>query len=440
MNKKQPIVLGPNTTVDIVQYGIKGVPAKTDTGADSSAIWASNVHERDGVLFFTLFGPTSPFYTGETLSTEDYTVSHVKNSFGQSELRYKVKLTVAIAGKVIKARFTLANRSANKFPILIGRRTMHGKFIVDVAYRDAQKKPEVLVLSSKHIGSVDQFFTAIQKQEPDLRFTLATYDDLEFVISNEGVSIRLHQSGKDVADFAMVYFKTFSVAPDLAAAVAHYVEKRNVLFFDSIVKLHPPTSKLLQYVLLQEGGIDIPKSILLPIHTLPDSYDTLREQLGEQFILKDIHENKGRNNFLIKDRKTFDEISKWAVDHKVRLIAQQYIPNDGDYRFVVIGQQVDIAMLRVGQQGTHLNNTAKEGAAEMVAVSKVPQSVVTQAVQGVRLLKIAVAGADFIQDKTTKKWYCLEINDSPQIASGAFVDEKQKAFAKFIKRKLKNRL
>jgi len=48
------------------------------------------------------------------------------------------------------------------------------------------------------------------------------------------------------------------------------------------------------------------------------------------------------------------------------------------------------------------------------------------------LLKREVAGVDVVQDKQTGLWYCLEVNDSPQLTTGAYVDEKQAAFAKFI--------
>jgi hypothetical protein len=134
-NSKDPIVIGSKVKLDLPKIGVTKVPAKIDTGADSSSIWATNVKEKDGVLFFSLFGPKSPHYTGQILSTKNYQISSIRSSFGHIQDRYKIKLEAVITGRVINVSFTLANRSRNQFPVLIGRRTLHGKFLVDVSVK-----------------------------------------------------------------------------------------------------------------------------------------------------------------------------------------------------------------------------------------------------------------------------------------------------------------
>lgn len=110
------------------------IPAKTDTGATSSAIWASHLEmSPDGTLSFQLFDENYHLYTGQTLkrTAGNYKVGIMRSSNGQEEVRYRVYLSVVIAGKTIRALFSLADRSKNTFPILIGRRTIAGKFLVD---------------------------------------------------------------------------------------------------------------------------------------------------------------------------------------------------------------------------------------------------------------------------------------------------------------------
>ena len=52
--KPQLKVIGSTEFIDVA--GIKNVPAKIDTGADSSAIWASNIEmQKNGILKFSLF-------------------------------------------------------------------------------------------------------------------------------------------------------------------------------------------------------------------------------------------------------------------------------------------------------------------------------------------------------------------------------------------------
>ena len=114
--------------------GVQNIPAKIDTGADSSAVWASRIDmRRDGTLIFSLFDQESPFYTGEQLEVTNYMVKVIRSSYGDEQIRYRVKLPVIIKGKSFETTFTLANRSRNKFPVLIGRRTIKKIFLVDVS-------------------------------------------------------------------------------------------------------------------------------------------------------------------------------------------------------------------------------------------------------------------------------------------------------------------
>lgn len=125
-------IIGRNVHVDIITYAER-VPAKVDTGADSSSISASNVEIlHDGTLQFTLFDSNSPFYDGTLIQTKHYSVAKVRSTTGHQEIRYRVVLPVRVNGKRIRAAFNLSNRSQNLFPILIGRRTLSNKFIVDV--------------------------------------------------------------------------------------------------------------------------------------------------------------------------------------------------------------------------------------------------------------------------------------------------------------------
>ncbi len=113
--------------------GRTNVPAKVDTGADSSAIWASHIRiDEKKALKFTLFDESSPFYNGKTVSRKDYSVVRIKSSNGQTEMHYRTHFSIVIAGKRMKVLMNLANRSHNEFPVLIGRRTLNGKFVVDV--------------------------------------------------------------------------------------------------------------------------------------------------------------------------------------------------------------------------------------------------------------------------------------------------------------------
>lgn len=132
-------IIGSTEYVEIA--GIKHIPAKIDTGADSSSIWVSHIRvTEDGVLHYCLFDKDSPLYTGEDIETTDYRVVIVRSASGHEQIRYHTAMQMILSGHKIKARFNLADRSNNNFPVLIGRRTISGKFLVDVSKKSPQKK------------------------------------------------------------------------------------------------------------------------------------------------------------------------------------------------------------------------------------------------------------------------------------------------------------
>lgn len=132
-------VIGSTALIKVA--GIEKIPAKIDTGADSSSIWASNIHINSAnQLEFCLFAPKSPLYTGELISADEFKVQRVRNSTGDIHIRYRVALHTVIKGKKLRINFTLADRSRNNFPVLLGRKSLNNKFLVDVN-KTAVKRP-----------------------------------------------------------------------------------------------------------------------------------------------------------------------------------------------------------------------------------------------------------------------------------------------------------
>lgn len=120
---------------DYIQLDIlsKPVPARIDTGARTSAIWVSRAEIVDDVLEVVFFGPDSPYFDKKVHRYRDFERLEVASSNGSREIRFVIKLAVRLAGRKIRARFTLANRSTQVYPVLIGRNVLRGKFVVDVS-------------------------------------------------------------------------------------------------------------------------------------------------------------------------------------------------------------------------------------------------------------------------------------------------------------------
>lgn len=161
---KELTLIGRAEKVDFPELAFKRIPAKVDTGADASSIWAHTVNvddANDGKLEVIFFGPESPYYDGRVhkFPKSAYTITRVSSSFGHREIRYKLKLKIKVKGRIINGSFTLSDRSAKLYPILLGRSLLKHKFIVDVSKgkpliaeeknRRAKLKEEILKLDKE---------------------------------------------------------------------------------------------------------------------------------------------------------------------------------------------------------------------------------------------------------------------------------------------------
>lgn len=126
-------IIGRIEKVSFIDSDIEGVPARVDTGAYRSSVWATKIREENGRLRFTLLGPTSSFYNGKELTTTEYRTVEVENSFGHKQKRFSVFLSIVIAGRRIRSNFTLANREMKTYPALVGRKLLRNRFLVDVS-------------------------------------------------------------------------------------------------------------------------------------------------------------------------------------------------------------------------------------------------------------------------------------------------------------------
>ncbi|MGB0167558.1 MAG: RimK/LysX family protein, partial [Luteibaculum sp.] len=72
----------------------------------------------------------------------EYDKRKVKSSNGSTELRFAVKLLVKLGAKTYLTTFTLTNRNKMRYPILLGKRFLRGKFLVDVSKKNSWQKKE----------------------------------------------------------------------------------------------------------------------------------------------------------------------------------------------------------------------------------------------------------------------------------------------------------
>ena len=134
---KEQIIIGRRERIDLPSLGIKSLKAKVDTGAFSSSIHCHKIYtkkiKKTNYLCFNLLEPSHPKYEETFYEVSEFKQTKIKNSFGQSETRYLIKLPILISGQILETNFTLSNRSEMKYPVLLGRDLLRGRFLVDVS-------------------------------------------------------------------------------------------------------------------------------------------------------------------------------------------------------------------------------------------------------------------------------------------------------------------
>ncbi|MFT5511761.1 MAG: hypothetical protein ACI8SE_000154 [Bacteroidia bacterium] len=141
---KTLITIGITDVIDMPDAGLFDLPCKIDTGADTSSIHCERikVKEIDDVecLVFKLLDKRHPLYTNKEIVTSEFKEKKVKSSFGDFEIRYQVKLKIILFGKRYRVAFNLSYREKMKYPVLLGRRFLSKKFLVDVSQNNLSKQ------------------------------------------------------------------------------------------------------------------------------------------------------------------------------------------------------------------------------------------------------------------------------------------------------------
>ena len=129
-------ILGRSDRVDLPDLKLENIHAKIDTGAYTSSLHCLRAEVVNGVLEFVLLDEEHPEFTGIIYRFSRFKQREIKNSFGEAELRYVIKTKVRLFDHIIRAEFSLSNRDNLRFPVLLGRKTLRRRFLIDVTKKD----------------------------------------------------------------------------------------------------------------------------------------------------------------------------------------------------------------------------------------------------------------------------------------------------------------
>lgn len=141
---KEKRVIGRTEIADLPEFGLNGIKVKIDTGAYTSAIHCSRIKALniEGQEYITFHIPNSKIKgtSKKIFKTNDFKQKKIKSSSGHIELRYVIKTKIVLFNKLITTEFSLTDRSQMKYPILLGRKLLAKRFIVDVSSINLSQK------------------------------------------------------------------------------------------------------------------------------------------------------------------------------------------------------------------------------------------------------------------------------------------------------------
>jgi hypothetical protein len=129
-------IIGRREFVDFPTLDLISVEAKMDTGAYTSSIHCKNIEVKyengKPILYFILLDPSHEEFSLRQHRFEQFTRKKIKNSFGEMEERFIIKTIIKLGTKRINTTLSLSDRENMRYPVLIGRRFLKGKYMVDV--------------------------------------------------------------------------------------------------------------------------------------------------------------------------------------------------------------------------------------------------------------------------------------------------------------------
>jgi hypothetical protein len=139
-NNKIKLLIGRTDIVDFPKLNLFGIDIKVDTGAYTSSFHSHSIEVVDGILKCQFLDPKHDKYHEKYFLFKDFYQKNVKSSNGIIENRFIIKTEILLFNELHEIELTLTERGSMKYPVLLGRKFLSKKFIVDTAKKNISFK------------------------------------------------------------------------------------------------------------------------------------------------------------------------------------------------------------------------------------------------------------------------------------------------------------
>lgn len=428
------VEVGRTELVSLVEYELSSIPSKIDTGAYLSSIHTTDIHETidengNKVLQVYLLGGHPGVEKGKSFSFSSYDRVLVENSFGHRERRYVIELKVRLRGKTCTSTFTLSDRSTKAFPILIGRKLLNGRFVVDTT-QAAIERSEARVIAKNNAQSPavnkakislkiailsngpGNYSTKRLKQEFEQRghaVKVIKYKDCYASIESSKPEVRYQ--GRVLSGYDAVVPRIASSMTRYGTAILRQFEMQGVYTTTSSIAIARSRDKLRSLQVLARTGVGIPKTVFTRNSR---DIDGMLDEIGDlPVIIKLARGTHGNGVVLAETKKAAKSVMQAFYvmdDDGTNILLQEFVKESAgeDIRVFIVDGKVVASMKRKGLDDDFRSNLHQGGQGEMVTL-KVSEKRIAQ--KAAKAMGLSICGVDIMRSKHGP--LVLEVNSSP---------------------------
>lgn len=291
----------------------------------------------------------------------------------------------------------------------------------------------ILIFKNKSISdqATEKTIQILQKKllEQDMQSDAVSFDDIELYIDNSGVTAII--AGKNLMEYSTVFFRRVGEFRNLAHIVALLAKKNGITFFDNLYVVTNEPGKLKQTVVLALNGVPVPKTYFAGRYDMKN-IENASKYLGFPIVAKISKSRKGKGIYLAKNKKELEDITKENV--KEEILLQSFIPNDFDYRILVLGDEVACVEKRIRKDKNEFRNNVSLGATEeFVSINSISKYILDLAVDAAKKADIQVAGVDVVVDPSGKA-FIFEVNRAPAFTHDDTISNELNKLVEFLKK------
>lgn len=148
MKSKEKIIIGRKDMADFPRLELEGIAVKTDSGAYTSSFHCHQIElvALNGKDFVKcrFLDPLHPKYHEKIFTFEVYKNRKVRSSNGTVEERISIKTEIELFESTYPIELTLTERADMKHPVLLGRKFLSKKFLIDTSRKNLSQRGQVL--------------------------------------------------------------------------------------------------------------------------------------------------------------------------------------------------------------------------------------------------------------------------------------------------------